>query len=873
MGNALLQASAAKNAEKRLDPLSNMINNVVSAMSRYLGIQIDGMREFIISSTIVQMKTVKSRELYEKEAAAFKASKKKDKDPYDVYYNQRILLITLAFLFISIQTAIPSVRTKKSHPGCVKSFSGAPLDGDDDLTGITYIACTAFKIKSAIEPWNGIKNMKDKIVAANMKLLINAFVERSSDLKVKFQEKREYLLINENEEIPAKLDIKRWINFLPPLVKLEQKTPQNITPGLKNSLLESIKKGTKKQHEDILIIKSKIIEFSIGIQKGIQSVVDKEHLILSSASGPYLQNACCYSNNMTPIAYMNDRNKTIAQYNTIVKDLRNIILDMRSLSQAPYLFDPSNTRVSYPEIPPGFDEPTIYMAFIRFCNYLNKLPLSENLRRICGVKPEFLNNGQSLEEHIELLKKEGYNFTTEKMDELVAAVLRENQVDIDMVRVVVSPVEEYQSIIQYVQEAQEESGAEEDAVLPPQFITMMKKVVDSGERFVSNTDTDMRILRNHVSKTNERMVLNIMEYLKGHTKLSKRDLLKKKEFMNSLLDFDDINNKDDQLMRMVLFAKNTIRNTGMVFPNMILNQVDYEEIKIPVHWKFSEIHNAKLCEFLQSHYNDLRRYYGEKTLAPLMASMGRKLETLVLVEKSLPIIRDSDKMNGKDALFDERTLKGIYKYFILSIFELIMSLSSETELIVQEVVPFSEDMEIMSGLQAQEEATGQITEIEILVGEKKSLDEKLASLMGVFLGIVEKDKKSIDYNENKIRENITRAKDREKDDIVEELGGLLQEERDVQNIFKKHRMERWSRGSGHKYTGDAYDRDNAEMEQRETRREQLAQTEGVSDRNINIIEMEDQEQAHRDAENDAEELALDHLPEDDDYGNQDDFND
>ena len=870
MGQALLQAAMAKNATKRLDPLSNMINNVISSMGRYLGIQVESMRGFIISSVVGQMKTIKSRDAYEKEAAKYKEQKKKDKDSYDIYYNQRLILITLVYLFFSIQTSIPSVRTKKTHPGCVKSFSGAPLDGDDDISGIKYIACTAHKIKSSVEPWNGINKMKDTTIAANIKMILDTFITASSDLRTKIEEKRKYLLINEQEEIPAKLDIKRWINFLPPLVKLEIKTPQPLSSSLKKSIVDSIKAGTKKQIEDELVVKSRIIHFSIAVQDGIQKVINKEKAILSSNTGPYVQNACCYSTNMTPMQYMVSKNKSVENYNNITIELQKIIADLQSLGNAPFLYDPRNTRMVYPELPQGYDEQVIYATFIGYCNYLNNIPISEEIRRVCGTKPDFLVNGDDLKQHIDLLKKEGYEFNSTKMNELLSVITRENIVDLNMARYVVSPLQQYQAIVEYLHE--QDPDAEDVKVLPVQFINMMKEIGQENELYIRDTNVSMRNLRNYLSKSNERLISSIVDFIKRYTKTSKRELDKKRDFLKTMVDFEEITTKEDNLMRFIEFSKNTLRNMGEVFPNMIINQVNYEDVKIHKHWHFSERHVSRLRDFLQSHYLELRRYYGETTLKPLLATMHTKLDTMMQLARSIPVVREGNKPN-MEPIFNERTLKMLYTYFILSVLDVIMKLGEETDLIVQEVVPYAEDSDIMSSLEAEEQATGQITAIEIIAGDKKSLNEKIASMLSEFLNIIEKDKGSINYNEASIKEKMTRAKDNEKDDVVEEFDSLSIEERDVEFVFKKLRMERWGRGLEKgltQYVGDTYDREIEDMERRDTRRNRLSGSDGVNDRNIDAADMEEEERLQRVDEIENEEYGLGHLPEDDDYGDRDD---
>ena len=63
-------------------------------------------------------------------------------------------------------------------------------------------------------------------------------------------------------------------------------------------LFSHFKSGSHDQTEEIDVIKSKIIKYSLAIQELIHKTVAKEDLlIMSSLNAPQLENACC--NNTT----------------------------------------------------------------------------------------------------------------------------------------------------------------------------------------------------------------------------------------------------------------------------------------------------------------------------------------------------------------------------------------------------------------------------------------------------------------------------------------------------------------------------------------------------------------------------------------------
>ena len=47
------------------------------------------------------------------------------------------MYLTLGMYLISVQTSIPSIKTRKTAPGCVRSFSGFPLEGEGDDSEIS----------------------------------------------------------------------------------------------------------------------------------------------------------------------------------------------------------------------------------------------------------------------------------------------------------------------------------------------------------------------------------------------------------------------------------------------------------------------------------------------------------------------------------------------------------------------------------------------------------------------------------------------------------------------------------------------------------------------------------------------------------------
>jgi hypothetical protein len=183
---------------------------------------------------------------------------------------------------IALQTSIPSVKTRKTFPGCVRSFTGFPFDGMGDMTSVRYLSCICYQIrKNVARPWYVLKKSKEDYIEKKIIVAINENLLKLPDVKRKMDEKNEYLLDNPEEEIPAEYDVANWKQFLPPLVPFKIKNLVNISSEFKKSLLSHLKSGVKSQEEQILVVHSKIIMFSLAIQERIEEIVKKKDLILS----------------------------------------------------------------------------------------------------------------------------------------------------------------------------------------------------------------------------------------------------------------------------------------------------------------------------------------------------------------------------------------------------------------------------------------------------------------------------------------------------------------------------------------------------------------------------------------------------------------
>ena len=143
-----------------------------------MGIAFSSMQDFVITETSKMLSArMPAKADYEKAiAAALARGKKKKIDSYEKVYDETLILLKIMHLLFAIQTSIPAIKTRKTYPGCIRSFNGYPAFGDADKTGLTYLICVANGIKSSVEPWNAIKKLSARKITSKIQGYANKFL-------------------------------------------------------------------------------------------------------------------------------------------------------------------------------------------------------------------------------------------------------------------------------------------------------------------------------------------------------------------------------------------------------------------------------------------------------------------------------------------------------------------------------------------------------------------------------------------------------------------------------------------------------------------------------------------------------------------------
>ena len=134
-------------------------------------------------------------------------------------------------------------------------------------------------------------------------------------------------------------------------------------------------------------------------------------------------------------------------------------------------------------------------------------------------------------------------------------------------------------------------------------------------------------------------------------------------------------------------------------------------------------------------------------------------------------------------------------------------------------------------------------------------------------GIMNNHNKLLNLNYKKVKEKVLISKEKEKDLITDYLKNLTDEERELENLFKNNKLEKWSKGLQKgitQYVKENYDEEREAMEKQALKEKMLNKKNEVTDMNKEIYMMDLEEQMANDEEMNNEANNLEDVPDDDD---------
>ena len=851
-----------KKKEEYTNIVDKKIINVIRAISKYIYIDLTDNEKFILHETKNQLLiTMPSKEKYEFAAKKAYIKGKKNILPYEDNYNQSLIIFTISYLLIAIQTNIPDIKTRKTFPGCVKSFTGYPCLNDGDKSGITYISCVTDKIKSMVEPWNSLKKINQKKLLSKMETFIDKFIITTNIIRQKINNKLDYNLKNKVETDEDIYTIDKWTTFLPPL----NETVANLKLEIKKNefvdIINSIKNSSQNQFEYLQKLRSKIIYFTLNIKNRVDYLIKKDiekesALLLTTTQEPFLENACCNNN------YFIEYDNQIQQHITAIKSIEQMLHYIKIKDTPSILFNNLNTKQPFSKVQTNYDDRIIYEYFINKCKLNQHTIISPNIKAFCREIPVNYNKLDTIENQIKFLKENNIIYNIGEFNEFLNFNNKNSISSIKIKQVIYNNIQAQIDIFKYVDEYNV-------GIFPKLFRKHMTALLDKFN--INNLTEDiseMRTMKNYLAAENESMILDITDFTAKY--------LNKKKYNEMVSCLENINNfnlmgdnkikegVDETLIKTINFIKTNIFFVCKIITNIIKNNVNYSNSKINKNWKLSDKHENDIKNIIDSQYSTLYQFFNDKDINRITTLLNINFDIIIsLINQIYFILPVKLYETYYYSIFDRRMIINLYKFmYLLVIKEFIIILENND--IYKDNDDINPSIATLNNNQ----------EIEIVIGKKEDFSHKISNLLYEITKIVCNNKNNIDYNYTTLKDKLIKAKEKEKDGFTDKLTRMTDEEREVDNFHKLHKLEDWgvSQQKGFReYEPSMYDKERDILEEQTRMEIKLNKKDGVTEMNMNIYAMDELENEINNQQIEQEEYNMSHIGEDNDnYGEMDD---
>jgi hypothetical protein len=648
LGVVVMEAIAKNKKPVFESETSEMIYNVFSAICENIDIPIESISEFVLrTSNEIITKEILSKESYNKKSeAALKKTGKPFKVTYENYRNETSIVIIASVLLIAIQTTVPSFQTKRTHPGCVRSFSGYPMDGIEDTSGILYLACVLNKTKSTISPWTAIQTYKADTLAKRIKDVLEKNIMNRSDILELYVKKREFILLNPDLTSPAEHNIAKWTQFLPPIVNFSiEKKIRNVASDFETDLIELMRKGSRAQIDSIHIVKSKILFFGYGIIECINGIVRKKDTLLKTSGNiPFLENACCNdsANSTNPLIYFNNEDNNIALYRNAAIKLADILKKRILDSAKPSMFYfPEFSGLRSVIVPAGLLEETVYSAVFLYCNFDVNLPIPEDYKSIVVEKPAGYNTNWTIQEKMEFMKSEGKRFDLDTLHQLMTLVRNKNLVTIE-------PAKSFHQV-DVLKEIVENLDMGNSTIVEEPLRKFLYKIMDKYDPalYMDRPIKELNELSDYLNGVNNELYKRIRSFFERFaTTLSDTEYENLMSFLVNIhkwnLDKPMAETKryyDDGLYNATQFIKNAIYSFSKVYPSVLINDSGFFK-NVPKHWGVSKKHEDDITKFIDTYYKEIEKFKQYPVLLQLLQEVNVKLKDLYMFVENIPLFTD-----------------------------------------------------------------------------------------------------------------------------------------------------------------------------------------------------------------------------------------
>ena len=527
----------------------------------------------------------------------------------EIYY---IAYLTISYIVIFISTNIPSFKTKKQFPGCVKSFNGWPVNDKSDNTLVEYISCVIFNIKIKSYPWKIFTNKSlhsNKIITQTIiSDKLEHFIEKYLLEKPFVQSKITNKINNLYKDVDDKYDkynLQLWETFLPP----QQKLQINFKISKNYNNLTSQELITKSLYHSII--------FFHKLQKDIEN---KINLLPNTLVDPTLSKINDNVNIYDTIVDK-DVNDELESLNTIneIYNKKNYNKFLNIISK-PYSYAIHEVKVL---------ENLLSNNILQY-NFLHKVFLQRKYRPFLLTIFNTLPNIKILKsfntatlidnfkDHSIVINEKIFTsiFNHINLDNKVESYIAEDLTSIDLfskLKVYISDFidnneldtndNEFLDIIKHISDLNFDDP-KFSSMLDDINNTIYTKIDDFKDVIIDFIMDNVDVYKLSEKKTITEFILNYFTSFKDGI-LTFWSPIRNGNFNQNIYS----NIEDESLKYIINYNKNALYNLIALIPNIIINNLRFNKINIPSHWELSEIHNNDISNFIKKNFHFTKNYH------------------------------------------------------------------------------------------------------------------------------------------------------------------------------------------------------------------------------------------------------------------------
>ncbi|MDA7495408.1 hypothetical protein N8459_02755 [Nitrosopumilus sp.] len=732
------------------NPEFKRIINIATSLSSNMGIKIEEQLEYIVTTVSIWMQKLITEKNYNISRQQHINKSQKDIGSYENYVGQNLLYTTFATFIIAVQSAIPTIKTKRTFPGCKSSFSGFPLTIDnDDYAFVDYVACIAHKIRSSIFPWVVLEKKKLDFIKQNIINTINKLLPHSEVSRIKLQDKNKEMLDNVENEINVVLEYEliNWNTFLPPLQQMKI-APANVLVSPVDLIQNYSKNVTKKGSvKDLNALKITMIANSFAIIHTINTIVQKQPVLLQTAAGiPYVDNSCCselVNNETTALSYFVSKSKEMPVYSNKVAVIQDYLNTLKNKIMPSMLKTGNNTKtnkfINKSALNVTLEAKII--TFANYCNFNNIYDIPVSLKKFCNKKPSILFK-DDIDTHeilMNIYNQDKAIYTDENYKQLMKQMAQEHIINTSYLLL-------------------REKGVNSN-ILKDEIELYLESLATKSQLCLDITAYSKLIGNLPEKNVNKKPVYNLMDFMKQS--IDTNALLVQKRVSSYMSKKINVNVQVDALVdnwvisssEYVPFLQNVLQTLGSIIPSLIKNNnnASYENVIISPYWvKIAENHRSKLNTYFKEtlyidnfdSYQSIANYFPYlMELNSIFVLIGERVPTLQLM-KSL----SKDTETHYYSLF--------FKYLLYSVIAVLISENA-------------------------------------LINNNENVDKHyklMVTMIHKVLGEFVKEKKGINMTYETVNAKFNKLKSFEKFTVMDRLRDMSDEDRRSDIEMRKHKL-------------------------------------------------------------------------------------